>query len=1317
MKKTLSIILSLLMVLGTITCMFTVPVSAEEATTTPTVETLPVTDIVLNNGQPQPSHATEQGVIKPDTTNNIGGKDWPTSTRFNIKGWNAKYETDENGDFVLDEKGNKIIISGQDNSYIDPSVLYQFTFDVTVSEDINEGVKFYPVFHSNASMDQSIQKIVGMRTDKTNPTKVETAYNYGTNKASTSTDVPTTSAADAAALEAGKTYTYTYVFSAGSSHINFIRMYAEGLTAGSVKVGNATIFPLADTDAGNFYMKDKQVIPYMVEENGNVFTRLYGYRDVASDVTTKYTIAAKVGGDYYNIMLEGGKNYELAFDVRYASSKAFAASDSNGRAPNFDFFEVGALLYNADYEDIRDASDEASYNKSADQSNAQREYSAPNNGYSYCYAGATSYTHSRRIKSNIAYMAYYDQQGTLLYKSNGGYGSAQGRELNDTTGKVNNAGWIKGSYTLNAMGAQTLQEAAVAIEDPAVVGYAKNLRYRYVNGAWVFDSTKNNIVVPAKQDVAVALGMEFLYAGGVYDFDNFAFKSDIVAVPVEYKNANGETDTLANTAHTATTYFDVLANKSFATINLFESDTLTFNGWYNGDEFVSTDAEIEIEGSAANLKAVFTSKNILSYAGGFENYANGTSLEGTSVTVGPNNKDKYPTYSSAGTFRYYTPAVPSADKWTGWDNNTKLSNITDDEARAAIVADIEAAGGLMTNSGSSAFSYFNPHSKVVGSTNVTVYSDAGNYSANASTVSVNPYSGDKMLQVQASSRTTFREIAGLTAGKAYTVSFYAYNPYGYYFLKEAAIKTAPYYSPTIANDTTKVLASYITPNTQTTETWLNDKGVGASGSPQKAKDEYVGKWYKIELTFIAESDKAYLALTNQHQGNTGGYTYIDELTMVEYSCEGNHIYDDIEDTDCNLCGEARVYKSEWDFEDGSMENITVNGKSEIKVVDAVDQADKIGDKYLQYTSAGFDGMVINFDYDNAYKYVISYDFKIFKMGDGTTANGIDHYLYKFDDGKYGATGKYGLAPEEELDEDCRTETYRKNTATSLNKAGDNIITRYYEDGTPWEKVSGFTHPRRGEGAFYGTTKVDGVWAHISNSYGGAALWNEWQHVEIEVGNNNDYKGLVEFGIRPNDSGWIVGLDNFKVEKVAMTTINEAADATNGTYAFNIRARSAEKKQGLRFKSTIDLDKLNLADGAKIVEYGTLAMKKSDADQGYFLRREVATDMTDKGKVVAGVAYSSDKGVDVRYALDEATNTLTYTGVLTGIGVKNYDVDFVVRGYAIVETADGNRITVYDDQVTLSVYDAAVQIVETNTNEADVAVAQTVIDTYNAYIAQ
>ena len=129
------------------------------------------------------------------------------------------------------------------------------------------------------------------------------------------------------------------------------------------------------------------------------------------------------------------------------------------------------------------------------------------------------------------------------------------------------------------------------------------------------------------------------------------------------------------------------------------------------------------------------------------------------------------------------------------------------------------------------------------------------------------------------------------------------------------------------------------------------------------------------------------------------------------------------------------------------------------------------------------------------------------------------------------------------------------------------------------------------------------------------------------------------------------------------------------------------------------------------------MKKTFADQGYFLRREAATDINAGGKAVAGVAYSSDNGIDVRYALDEATNTLTYTGVLTGIGVKNYDVDFVVRGYAIVETADGKRITVYDDQVTLSVYDAAVQIVAENANASDVAIAQTVIDTYDAYAAQ
>ena len=1297
MKKTLSILLSLLMVLSTVTCLFTMPVSAEEAATESetTVETLPVNDYITNNGTK---------TITPDTVWKYNDScSFPMATNFNIRGWNAQYQKDEEGNFVLDESGNKILISGQDNSYIDPGVLYQFTFDVTVSEDATDSAKFFIDLYSQ-NFPQAFAKLVGVRTDSTTPNKVETAYNYTADAKQGAAGTVNSTASKAATLVKGKTYTYTYLFLSASTYISAIGVFVDGLTEGSVTISNAKIFPVSETDAGNFLMK-KEVIPYAVEEDGNVFTRLYGYRDVNSTAKTKYTVSTQVGGSLYGIELKGGNNYTLDFDMRVTSDTSL---ETLGYSPAFDFYDPFNQNYTELFNSIKEAAgttetddgkfisqyklDTNEYVTAGPLSSITGgpDYSGPNNGYSYFYAAGPngdtttqhtvtkwySATYCRRIVKNIASVDFYDANGVKIVTAAENYGSAQGRTVKDA---INNKGWMDVKYNLNAVGAQTAEEAYIAAAQSGT-GSEKGLRYKYIDGKWTFEPTNGSRVVSETENETVAFGMEYLYAGVVYDFDNFALLEKSEGV-VEYKNKAGEVIELPENEVPAT----VTKNISTGELSIEDhdnTDAFTFEGWHVNGEFVGTDANITVA-KTDTVKAVIVYENILTNAGGFENYTtNGQSLRVPYGTATGDVTGKSYTYSTEG---------PTGDKWGYWTSFNK-ADATDVE----LIANNKhiATDGIWGGD-----NWFDV--KVHKGVTTAYYYPEGSNSGTRTKFTVAPHRGDWMLSTGVHSRHAARKIEGLEVGKTYTLSFYFYSPSTYNYLKNVAITTDYLHLNSVAY----TLGS----------TYGDNINIGATGI---SKDDFTPQeWNKVEVTFKATDTYAYLITVLQNGATNNCETFIDDMVLVEYDCKGNHIYDDFSDTQCNICGATREYLNEWSFEDGVMENITVIGKSEIKVVDAVDQADKIGDKYLQYTSAGFDGMVINFEYDNAYKYVISYDFKIFKMGDGTTANGIDHYLYKFDDGKYGATGKYGLAPLDELDEGFKTETYQKMTATALNKAGDNIITRYYEDGTPWEKVSGFTHPRRGEGAFYGTTKVDGVWAHIADSYGGAALWNEWQHIEIEVGNNNDYKGLVEFGIRPNDSGWIVGLDNFKVEKVAMTTINEAADATNGTYAFNIRARSAEKKQGLRFKSTIDLDKLNLADGAKIVEYGTLAMKKSDADQGYFLRREVATDMTAKGKVVAGVAYSSDKGVDVRYALDEATNTLTYTGVLTGIGIKNYDVDFVVRGYAIVETADGNRITVYDDQATLSVYDAAVQIVETNTNEADVAVAQTVIDTYNAYTAQ
>ena len=135
------------MVLSTVTCLFTMPVSAAETTTETAVETLPVTDLLKHNGS-----AYNGGVITPESKVTCG-VECPTSTFYYVEGWNQK----------KDDEGN--VISGQADSYLNSKTLYQLTFDVTVSEDVNEGVKLYPVFHSNKTQNWRLDMFVGMRNE------------------------------------------------------------------------------------------------------------------------------------------------------------------------------------------------------------------------------------------------------------------------------------------------------------------------------------------------------------------------------------------------------------------------------------------------------------------------------------------------------------------------------------------------------------------------------------------------------------------------------------------------------------------------------------------------------------------------------------------------------------------------------------------------------------------------------------------------------------------------------------------------------------------------------------------------------------------------------------------------------------------------------------------------------------------------------------------------------------------------------------------------------------------------------------------------
>ena len=154
------------------------------------------------------------------------------------------------------------------------------------------------------------------------------------------------------------------------------------------------------------------------------------------------------------------------------------------------------------------------------------------------------------------------------------------------------------------------------------------------------------------------------------------------------------------------------------------------------------------------------------------------------------------------------------------------------------------------------------------------------------------------------------------------------------------------------------------------------------------------------------------------------------------------------------------------------------------------------------------------------------------------------------------------------------------------------------------------------------------------------------------------------------AGWQVGIDNIKVEMVSNANLETADDITTGTYAFNIRSQSEDKGQGLRFKSSISFNKINLDEGAKIVEYGTLVTAAANI-------ASLKLENVDNTKVLAGVAYNADEKKDIRYSFDNDTGELVYTGVITGITPQNYDEELAVCGYTVVKTVSGARFVIYE----------------------------------------
>lgn len=148
-------------------------------------------------------------------------------------------------------------------------------------------------------------------------------------------------------------------------------------------------------------------------------------------------------------------------------------------------------------------------------------------------------------------------------------------------------------------------------------------------------------------------------------------------------------------------------------------------------------------------------------------------------------------------------------------------------------------------------------------------------------------------------------------------------------------------------------------------------------------------------------------------------------------------------------------------------------------------------------------------------------------------------------------------------------------------------------------------------------------------------------------------------------------------------------------------------QGLRFKSTVDLSLLSADDtGAKVVEYGTLAIKTSNmkgditvADLENGVYDYTKSDGTISSRLKKGVAYNVADGTNVLFATTVYDNM--FTGVLIGISEKNYDVDYTIRAYAKVRFANGETTYVYGDMQTASVKGVAEYIVSNNLETAEV----------------
>lgn len=139
------------------------------------------------------------------------------------------------------------------------------------------------------------------------------------------------------------------------------------------------------------------------------------------------------------------------------------------------------------------------------------------------------------------------------------------------------------------------------------------------------------------------------------------------------------------------------------------------------------------------------------------------------------------------------------------------------------------------------------------------------------------------------------------------------------------------------------------------------------------------------------------------------------------------------------------------------------------------------------------------------------------------------------------------------------------------------------------------------------------------------------------------------------------------------------------HGFSIRVQGYS---GLRFKSGIDAQtRAQLlgggVNGYHLVEYGTLLITGSNMQKYPFIK--------DGEKVGGGRSYWTENGVVNDRIFETVDGRYRFASVVTKLPQQQYATELAFRGYAILQSEDGEQLIIYGPPVARSIYTVAKQV--------------------------